>query len=97
MPRFAPLTKVTNCRRLAAEVVLHGNDISESRTRADEISKARNLTYINGYDDPAIIAGQGTLGMEILAQVPDLDAIMPIGGGGLIAGVALAAKTIKPS
>ncbi len=98
MPRFAPLTKVTNCRRMGAEVVLHGNDISESRGRADEIAKERKLTYINGYDDPAIIAGQGTLGLEVAAQVSDVDAmIVPVGGGGLIAGVALALKTIKPS
>ena len=97
MPRFAPLTKVTNCRRLGATVVLHGVDIDESRARADEIAAAQKLTYINGFDDPAIIAGQGTLGLEIAAQVPDLDAvIVPIGGAGLIAGVALAMKTLKP-
>jgi threonine dehydratase len=98
MPRFAPLTKVTNCRRLGAEVLLHGNDIGDCRGRAEEIAKERKLTYINGYDDPAIIAGQGTLGLEIVTQAPDLDAvIVPIGGAGLIAGVALAVKTIKPS
>ena len=97
MPRFAPLTKVTNCRRLGATVVLHGTDIDESRARADEIAAAQKLTYINGFDDPAIIAGQGTLGLEIAAQVPDLAAvIVPIGGAGLIAGVALAMKTLKP-
>ncbi|HEY4983835.1 MAG TPA: threonine ammonia-lyase [Verrucomicrobiae bacterium] len=97
MPRFAPLTKVTNCRRLGATVVLHGVDIDESRARADEIAAAQKLTYINGFDDPAIIAGQGTLGLEIAAQVPDLAAvIVPIGGAGLIAGVALAMKTLKP-
>jgi Threonine dehydratase len=97
MPRFAPLTKVTNCRRLGATVVLHGVDIDESRARADEIAAAQKLTYINGFDDPAIIAGQGTVGLEIAAQVPDLAAvIVPIGGAGLIAGVALAMKTLKP-
>src|SRR5436190_12728285 len=68
MPRFAPLTKVTNCQRLGAEVVFHGNDICEARTRADEIARERSLTYINGYDDPAIIAGQGTLGLELAEQ-----------------------------
>ena len=97
MPRFAPLTKVSNCRRLGANVVLHGTDLSEARAQADEIAAADKLTYINGYDDPAIIAGQGTLGLEITEQVPALDAvIVPIGGGGLIAGVALAIKTLKP-
>jgi threonine dehydratase len=98
MPRFAPLTKITNCQRMGAEVVLHGEDISESRKRADEIAKERGLTYINGYDDPEIIAGQGTLGLEVAAQVPELDTIVvPVGGAGLIAGVALALKKIKPS
>src|SRR5437016_12131478 len=65
MPRFAPLTKVVNCRRLGACVVLYGADISEARTRADEIAARQSLTYINGFDDPAIIAGQGTIGLEI--------------------------------
>jgi threonine dehydratase len=97
MPRFAPLTKVSNCRRLGATVVLHGADIAEARARADEIAKKQKLTYINGFDDPAIIAGQGTLGLEVASQVRDLDAIIvPIGGAGLIAGVALALKTVKP-
>ena len=97
MPRFAPLTKVTNCRRLGANVVLHGADIGEARSRADEIAAEEQLAYINGFDDPAIIAGQGTMGLEIVEQVPNLDAvIVPIGGGGLIAGVSLAVKTLKP-
>src|SRR5260370_820646 len=98
MPRFAPLTKVVNCRRLGAEVVLDGANIGEARARADQIAARHGLSYINGFDDPAIIAGQGTIGLEIAAQVPDLDAvIVPIGGAGLIAGVALALKTLKPS
>lgn len=97
MPRFAPLMKVMNCRRLGATVVLHGSDLAEARLRADEIAAEKSLRYINGYDDPAIIAGQGTLGLEIAEQVPDVDAvIVPIGGGGLIAGVALAVKALKP-
>ena len=97
MPRFAPLTKVVNCRRFGASVILQGNHISEARTYADEIVSKRGLTYINGFDDPAIIAGQGTIGLEIARQVPDLDAvIVPIGGAGLIAGVGLALKTLKP-
>ena len=97
MPRFAPLMKVANCRRLGAHVILHGADLGEARVRADEIAAEKNLTYINGFDDPAIIAGQGTLGLEIAQQVPEVDAvIVPIGGAGLIAGVALALKTLKP-
>jgi threonine dehydratase len=97
MPRFAPLTKVVNCRRLGAEVVLDGQNINEARRRADELAAAKGLTYINGYDDPAIIAGQGTIGLELIKQVKELDAvIVPIGGGGLIAGMALALKTLRP-
>jgi len=97
MPRFAPIMKVSNCRRLGANVVLHGADIGESRARADEIATEKKLTYINGFDDPDIIAGQGTLGLEIAQQVPDVDAvIVPIGGAGLIAGMALALKALKP-
>ena len=97
MPRFAPLTKVANCRKFGATVLLDGANIAEARLRADEIAADQGLTYINGYDDPAIIAGQGTMGLEIVKQVPEADTvIVPIGGGGLIAGVALALKTLKP-
>jgi threonine dehydratase len=97
MPRFAPLTKVVNCRRFGASVVLEGNNIAEARARADVIAAEHGQTYINGFDDPAIIAGQGTIGLEVLKQVPDADAvIVPIGGGGLAAGVSLALKTLKP-
>jgi threonine dehydratase len=97
MPRFAPLTKVANCRRMGARVLLEGGNILESRVRADQIASEERFKYINGFDDPAIIAGQGTIGLEIAAQVPDVDAvIVPIGGGGLIAGLALALKTLKP-
>src|SRR4051795_4582051 len=97
MPKFAPLIKVTNCQTLGANVVLHGKDFGEARTRAHDLAKERGLAYIDGYDDPAIIAGQGTMGLEILEQVPDLDAVMvPVGGGGLLAGVALAIKSSKP-
>ena len=97
MPRFAPLTKVVNCRRYGARVLLHGADIGEARGQADELVRAEGLTYINGFDDPAIIAGQGTLGLELAQQIADLDAaIVPIGGGGLVAGIALALKHLKP-
>jgi threonine dehydratase len=97
MPRFAPLTKVENCRRFGATVVLEGNNIGEARLRADDIAGQHGFSYINGFDDPAIIAGQGTIGLEIAAQVPDLDAvIVPVGGAGLAAGVSLALKHLKP-
>jgi threonine dehydratase len=97
MPRFAPIMKIVNCRRLGATVLLHGEDIAQARQRADELVRDQGLTYLNGFDDPAIIAGQGTMGLEMAAQVPTLDAvIVPIGGAGLVAGVGLALKTLRP-
>ena len=98
MPRFAPLMKVRHCQQSGARVLLHGNDIGEAREHALRFVREQGLTYINGFDDPAIIAGQGTLGLEILEQVPDAGAILvPIGGAGLIAGIALAVKSINPA
>ncbi len=97
MPKFAPLIKVSNCQKLGATVIMHGKDFGEAKARAHEIAEERGLAYIDGYDDPAIIAGQGTMGIEIVEQVPDLDAVVvPVGGGGLLAGVALAVKTLRP-
>jgi threonine dehydratase len=97
MPKFAPLIKVSTCQQLGATVVLHGKDFGEAKSHAHKIAKEKRLAYIDGYDDPAIIAGQGTMGLEIVEQVPDLEAvIVPVGGGGLLAGVALAVKTLRP-
>jgi len=97
MPKFAPLVKVNNCQKLGATVVLHGKDFSEAKAQANEIAKEKGLAYIDGYDDPAIIAGQGTMGLEIVEQIPDLEAvIVPVGGAGLLAGVSLAIKTLRP-
>jgi threonine dehydratase len=97
MPKFAPLVKVSNCQKLGANVVLHGKDFGEAKTRAHEIAQEKGLAYIDGYDDPAIIAGQGTAGLEIMEQVPDAAVvIVPVGGAGLLAGVSLAVKTLRP-
>src|SRR4051794_39280573 len=97
MPRFAPLIKVATCRRLGANVVLHGDDFAKAKAKADELAAEKHLTYIHGFDDPAVIAGQGTIGLELLEQVPDLDAvIVPVGGGGLLAGVSFAIKSLRP-
>ena len=97
MPKFAPLVKVNNCQKLGATVVLHGKDFGEAKAHAHEIAKEKALAYMDGYDDPAIIAGQGTMGLEIVEQVPDLNAvIIPVGGAGLLAGVSLAVKTLRP-
>src|SRR5213079_3780946 len=73
MPQYAPLIKVTNCQRLGAEVVLHGHDFAEAKAHAHALADEKGLAYIDGYDDPAIIAGQGTLGLEILGQLKDVD------------------------
>ena len=97
MPDYAPLIKVSTCRRIGARVIIQGRDFAEAHARADELVAQEGLTYIHGFDAPDIIAGQGTLGLEVLEQVPDLDAIIcPVGGGGLIAGVALAVKSLRP-
>jgi threonine dehydratase len=97
MPDYAPLIKVTTCRRLGASVVVRGRDFAEAREEADVRAAADGLTYVHGFDDPAIIAGQGTMALEILRQVPDVDAIIaPIGGAGLIAGIAVAVKALRP-
>jgi threonine dehydratase len=93
MPRIAPLTKISNCRQMGAEVLLEGGNIEEARQHAMKIASERGLTYINGYDDPLVIAGQGTIALEIIEQVPGFDAIIvPIGGAGLLAGIAYALR-----
>ncbi len=97
MPDHAPLIKVATCERMGARVIHGGRDFSEVRALADRLAREQGLSYINGYDDPAIIAGQGTMALEILEQVPDIDAIVaPIGGAGLIAGLAVAVKALRP-
>lgn len=97
MPSYAPQIKIATCRRLGAKVVRHGETFAEARAKADEIVAAEGRVYVHGYDDPAVIAGQGTIGLEILEQVPQVEAIViPIGGGGLIAGIALAVKERQP-
>jgi threonine dehydratase len=97
MPRWAPLIKVSNCRSFDATVILHGDTYDEARQLARTTAESKNLTFIPGFDDPDIIAGQGTMGLEILEDVPDVDAvIIPVGGGGLLAGVGTAIKSRRP-
>ncbi len=97
MPRFAPLVKVATCRRLGATVILEGDTFDDARRLALEIAARDGLERIHGFDDLRVIAGQGTMGLEILADVPDADAlVIPCGGAGLLAGVATAAKAIRP-
>ena len=98
MPMATPFTKAEQTRRLGAEVVLHGSDLSEAADHAHELMRAHGHVFIHPYDDPAIIAGQGTAALELLAEAPGLDClVVPIGGGGLIAGAAVAAKALKPA
>jgi threonine dehydratase len=96
MPKWSPLTKVANCRAFGAEVILHGESYQESKALAVELSERRHLTIISGFDDPDVIAGQGTIGLEILEGLSSVDVvIVPIGGGGLISGIAVAVKSLK--
>ncbi|MGA8439509.1 MAG: threonine ammonia-lyase [Candidatus Sulfotelmatobacter sp.] len=98
MPLPTPLTKVSATRAYGAEVVLHGTNYDEAYEKAVEQSQQHHLTLIHAFDDDAVIAGQGTLGLEILKQQPDIEAIVaPIGGGGLIGGIACAVKETNPA
>jgi threonine dehydratase len=98
MPKFAPLVKVSNCRGFGANVIIFGDSFDAAREHAMALGRERNMTYVPGFDDVDIVAGQGTLGLEILEDVPDVDAIMvPVGGAGLIAGIGAAVKALKPS
>ncbi|MCX7938430.1 MAG: threonine ammonia-lyase, partial [Thermoflexales bacterium] len=98
MPEFAPITKVVATRNFGAEVVLHGATFDDAVAYARALQAERGLTFVHAFDDPLVIAGQGTIGMEIIAALPDLGTlVVPIGGGGLISGIAIAVKTLKPS
>jgi threonine dehydratase len=97
MPRFTPYVKVEQTRSHGAEVILHGETLTEAYDCAQELTSRRGLTFIHPYDDPAVIAGQGTIGLELLDAVPDLElVVVPIGGGGLIAGIATALAACAP-
>ena len=97
MPRFTPNVKVEHTRGHDAEVILHGDNFDAAKAFALTLAAQRGLVWVHPYDDEKIIAGQGTIALEILAAQPTLDAlIIPIGGGGMIAGIAVAAKAIKP-
>lgn len=98
MPQRAPVAKVMATQSYGARVVLHGAVYDEAYRKAREIQDAEGFTFLHPFNDPMVIAGQGTIAMEMLEDLPELDAIViPIGGGGLVAGMAIAAKAIKPS
>ncbi len=97
MPRFTPLTKVSRTAAWGARVDLHGETLGESASHAAFLAEREGLVMVHPYDDPAVMAGQGTLALELLADVPDLDTlVIPVGGGGMIAGCAVAAASLKP-
>jgi threonine dehydratase len=97
VPLGTPTVKIENTRRHGAQVIEGGATLEEAALLAADHGRERQLTFIHPYDDPLIIAGQGTIALEMLAAVPGLDVLLvPIGGGGLISGIAVAAKTIKP-
>ena len=98
MPVTTPFVKVEATKAHGAEVVLDGESISEAQVRAEAIAQERGLTFVHPYDDERVIAGQGTIALEMLEEVPDLDLlVVPIGGGGLIAGNAVAARAKRPA
>ena len=97
MPKFTPATKVTRTAAWGAKVVLCGETLAEAAEHATTLAQRDGLVFIHPYDDPGVIAGQGTLALEMLQDVPDLDAlVIPVGGGGLLAGCLVAAMTLKP-
>jgi len=97
MPQFAALIKVTNCRQFGARVVLRGADLGEARTHAVELAQRDGLTFIHPFDNTDVIAGQGTMALEILEQTPDVESIVvPVGGGGLLAGIGTVVKALRP-
>jgi threonine dehydratase len=98
MPAGAPEVKVARCRGLGATVVLAGRSFDDAQDAAARLALERNATLVHPFDDHAVIAGQGTLGLELLEQAPEVDTVVvPVGGGGLLAGVATAVKCLRPS
>lgn len=97
MPTRTPYVKVERTRGFGAEVILHGETFDETRALTDQLIEEEGLCLVHPYDDPLVIAGQGTIGLEMVDEHPDLEVlIVPIGGGGLISGIAVAAKALKP-
>ncbi len=97
MPRFTPAVKIERTRGFGAEVVLHGDTLDEARAHALKLAEEQHLEFVHPYDDADVMAGQGTVGLEMLHDVHNLDVlIVSVGGGGLIAGIATAAKALRP-
>ena len=98
MPETTPIMKVANTRGHGARVVLHGSNYDEAYAEARRLEREEGMTFVHPFDDEVVIAGQGTVGLEVLEQVPELDAVVvPVGGGGLVSGIAAAVKALAPS
>jgi len=98
MPKRTPFVKVVKTRKFGARVILEGDSVNDAKPFADNMAAEEGLVLVHPYDDPNVISGQGTIALEMLTDIPDLDVIIvPIGGGGLISGIAVAAKKIKPN
>jgi len=97
LSKHVPSNKVEALKRLGAEIIIHGQSYDEAMERATQLQEQRGLTWVDPFDDPFVIAGQGTIGLELLDDMPDIDtAVVPLSGGGLISGVALALKSVAP-
>lgn len=97
MPDYAPITKIEGTRAFGAEVILVDGNYDDSAREAEKLVAEKGYTFVHPFNDPHVIAGQGTIGLEILSQMPDVEqVIVPTGGGGLLSGVAIAIKTLKP-
>jgi threonine dehydratase len=97
MPEYAPISKINATQSYGAEVVLHGADYNDAADHAHEIEREEDRTYVHAFDDPYVMAGQGTIGLEIIEDIPEVETVLvPIGGGGLISGVATAIKGRNP-
>src|SRR5512134_1491092 len=98
MPEATPIMKVANTRAHGAGVVLYGTNYDEAYAEARRLEQVEKLTFVHPFDDPDVIAGQGTVALEVLEQEPETDAIVvPLGGGGLVSGVAVAVKALRPA
>lgn len=97
MPENTPFVKIAATKEFGAELILAGETVDAAKAEADKIAADRGLTWVHPFDDPHVMSGQGTIGLEMLKEIPDLDClVVPIGGGGLISGIATAAKALKP-